>query len=70
MVKLVMVVVYLIGRLNFDVMSGQYYVCFVVKNVDNLDSYLCQLYCVMELYNDGMYVEEIIDYVLMMKIDE
>lgn len=70
MVKLVMVVVYFIGCFNYDVMSGQYYVCFVVKNVDNFDSYLCQFYCVMELYNDGIYVEEVIDYVLMMKIDE
>ncbi|CAD6065148.1 glutarate dioxygenase GlaH [Escherichia coli] len=43
---------------------------FVVKNVDNSDSYLRQPHRVMELHNDGTYVEEITDYVLMMKIDE
>lgn len=51
-------------------MSGQYYARFVVKNVDNSDSYLRQPHRVMELHNDGTYVEEITDYVLMMKIDE
>lgn len=70
MVKLATAVAHLIGCLNFDAMSGQYYARFVVKNVDNLDSYLRQLHCVMELHNDGTYVEEITDYVLMMKIDE
>jgi len=51
-------------------MSGQYYARFVVKNIDNSDSYLRQPHRVMELHNDGTYVEEITDYVLMMKIDE
>lgn len=60
----------MIGRSNFDAMSGQYYARFVVKNVDNSDSYLRQPHRVMELHNDGTYVEEITDYVLMMKIDE
>ncbi|WP_204309110.1 carbon starvation induced protein CsiD, partial [Enterobacter hormaechei] len=41
-----------------------------VKNVDNSDSYLRQPHRVMELHNDGTYLEEITDYVLMMKIDE
>ncbi|STI48246.1 Protein CsiD [Escherichia coli] len=40
-------------------MSGQYYARFVVKNVDNSDSYLRQPHRVMELHNDGTYVEEI-----------
>ena len=47
-----------------------YYARFVVKNVDNSDSYLRQPHRVMELHNDGTYVEEQTDYVLMMKIDE
>lgn len=70
MVKLATAVAHLIGRSNFDAMSGQYYARFVVKNVDNSDSYLRQPHRVMELHNDGTYVEEQTDYVLMMKIDE
>ncbi|MFP1453578.1 glutarate dioxygenase GlaH [Escherichia coli] len=70
MVKLATAVAHLIGRSNFDAMSGQYYARFVVKNIDNSDSYLRQPHRVMELHNDGTYVEEITDYVLMMKIDE
>ncbi|VDA09549.1 Protein CsiD [Klebsiella pneumoniae] len=69
MVKLATAVAHLIGRSNFDAMSGQYYARFVVKNVDNSDS-LRQPHRVMELHNDGTYVEEQTDYVLMMKIDE
>ncbi len=67
MVKLATAVAHLIGRSNFDAMSGQYYARFVVKNVDNSDSYLRQPHRVMELHNDGTYVEEQTDYVLMMK---
>ncbi|EDS2136598.1 carbon starvation induced protein CsiD [Salmonella enterica subsp. enterica serovar Montevideo] len=70
MVKLATAVAHLIGRSNYDAMSGQYYARFVVKNVDNSDSYLRQPHRVMELHNDGTYVEEVTDYVLMMKIDE
>ncbi len=70
MVKLATAVAHLIGRSNYDSMSGQYYARFVVKNVDNSDSYLRQPHRVMELHNDGTYVEENTDYVLMMKIDE
>ncbi|MFW0765989.1 glutarate dioxygenase GlaH [Trabulsiella odontotermitis] len=70
MVKLATAVAHLVGRSNFDAMSGQYYARFVVQNVDNSDSYLRQPHRVMELHNDGTYVEEPTDYVLMMKIDE
>ena len=63
MVKLATAVAHLVGRSNFDAMSGQYYARFVVKNVDNSDSYLRQPHRVMELHNDGTYVEEITDYV-------
>lgn len=38
MVKLATAVAHLIGRSNYDAMSGQYYARFVVKNVDNSDS--------------------------------
>ncbi|WP_299233684.1 glutarate dioxygenase GlaH [uncultured Halomonas sp.] len=70
MVKLATAVAHLMGRSNFDAMSGQYYARFVVKNVDNSDSYLRQPHRVMELHNDGTFVEQDTDYVLMMKIDE
>ena len=61
---------HLIGRSNYDAMSGQYYARFTVKNVDNSDSYLRQPHRVLELHNDGTFVDEVTDYVLMMKIDE
>ena len=70
MVKFSTAVAHLLGRSNFDAMSGKYYARFVVENVDSSDSYLRQPYRVMELHNDGTYVDEITDYVLMMKIDE
>lgn len=68
--KLATAVAHPIGRSNFDAMSGQYYARFVVKNVDNSDSYLRRPHRVMELHNDGTYVEEITDYVLMMEVNE
>jgi len=70
MVKIATAVAHLIGRSNYDAMSGQYYARFVVKNVDNSDSYLRQPHRVLELHNDGTFVDEVTDYVLMMKIDE
>jgi len=70
MVKFATAVAHLLGRSNFDAMSGQYYARFVVQNVDNSDSYLRQPHRVMELHNDGTFVEQDTDYVLMMKIDE
>ncbi|AXM94532.1 glutarate dioxygenase GlaH [Pseudomonas plecoglossicida] len=70
MVKLSTAVAHLLGRSNFDAMSGQFYARFVVENIDNSDSYLRQPHRVMELHNDGTFVNQITDYVLMMKIDE
>ncbi|MBO1520541.1 glutarate dioxygenase GlaH [Oceanisphaera pacifica] len=70
MVKFTTAVAHLFGRSNFDAMSGQYYARFVVKNDDNSDSYLRQAHRVMELHNDGTFVEQDTDYVLMLKIDE
>ncbi|MDI5983281.1 glutarate dioxygenase GlaH [Halomonas sp. M4R5S39] len=70
MVKFATAVAHLMGRSNFDAMSGQYYARFVVKNVDDSDSYLRQPHRVMELHNDGTFVEQDTDYVLMMKLDE
>lgn len=70
MVKFSTAVAHLLGRSNFDAMSGQFYARFVVENVDNSDSYLRAPHRVMELHNDGTFVNQITDYVLMMKIDE
>ncbi|QFT83899.1 carbon starvation induced protein [Halomonas sp. THAF12] len=70
MVKFATAVAHLMGRSNFDAMSGQFYARFVVRNVDESDSYLRQPHRVMELHNDGTFVEQDTDYVLMMKIDE
>ncbi|PSJ42345.1 protein CsiD [Zobellella endophytica] len=70
MVKFTTAVAHLFGRSNYDAMSGQYYARFVVQNQDNSDSYLRQAHRVMELHNDGTFVEQDTDYVLMLKIDE
>jgi len=70
MVKFTTAIAHLYGRSNYDAMSGQYYARFVVKNEDNSDSYLRQPHRVMELHNDGTFVEQDTDYVLMLKIDE
>lgn len=61
---------HLIGIPNFDAMYGKYYARFTVKNDDNSDSYLRQAHRRMELHNDGTYVQERTDFVLMMKMDE
>lgn len=61
---------HLIGIPNFDAMYGKYYARFTVKNDDNSDSYLRQAHRRMELHNDGTYVNERTDFVLMMKMDE
>lgn len=69
-VKLSTAVSHLIGIPNFDAMYGKYYARFTVKNDDNSDSYLRQAHRRMELHNDGTYVNERTDFVLMMKMDE
>ncbi|GGC04694.1 protein CsiD [Marinobacterium zhoushanense] len=70
MVRFTTAVAHLFGRSNYDAMSGQYYARFVVQNQDSSDSYLRQAHRVMELHNDGTFVEQDTDYVLMLKIDE
>lgn len=69
-VQLATAISHLIGRPNFDAMSQKYYARFTVKNTDNSDSYLRQGDRRMELHNDGTYVNEPTDYVLMMKMRE
>lgn len=69
-VKLSTAVSHLIGMPNFDSMYGKYYARFTVRNEDNSDSYLRQAHRRMELHNDGTYVDERTDFVLMMKMGE
>ncbi|RJX64958.1 carbon starvation induced protein CsiD [Vibrio sinensis] len=69
-VKLSTAVSHLIGIPNFDAMYGKYYARFTVMNDDDSDSYLRQAHRRMELHNDGTYVNERTDFVLMMKMDE
>ena len=61
---------HLIGLPNLDSMSGNFYARFSVKNDDNSDSYLRQAHRRMELHNDGTYVKENTDWVIMQKIIE
>lgn len=69
-VQLATAISHLIGRPNFDAMSQKYYARFTVRNTDNSDSYLRKGDRRMELHNDGTYVNEPTDYVLMMKMRE
>lgn len=61
---------HLFGVPNLDAMYGKFYARFTVKNTDNSDSYLRQAQRRMELHNDGTYVDERTDFVLMMKMEE
>ena len=69
-VKLSTAISHIIGLSNYDAMYGQYYARFTVRNVDNSDSYLRKAHRRMELHNDGTYVNERTDYVLMQKLKE
>ncbi|RDU73470.1 carbon starvation induced protein CsiD [Helicobacter aurati] len=70
MVKIATAFVHLVGRSNFDDMTGKFYARWAVVNTDNSDSYLRQPQKPLELHNDGTYVNQVTDYVLMYKIDE
>ena len=61
---------HLVGLPNLDSMSGKFYARFSVKNEDSSDSYLRQAHRRMELHNDGTYVKEKTDWVIMQKILE
>jgi protein CsiD len=61
---------HLIGVPNLDSMSGKFYARFSVKNEDKSDSYLRQAHRRMELHNDGTYVKELTDWVIMQKMLE
>lgn len=61
---------HLVGIPNFDSMYGKYYARFTVAHQEDSDSYLRQAYHRLELHNDGTYVSERTDFVLMMKLQE
>ncbi len=69
-IKLSTAISHIIGMPNLDAMYGKYYARFTVLNDDNSDSYLRQAHRRMELHNDGTYVNERTDYVLMQKLGE
>lgn len=69
-IKLATALSHLVGPPNHDAMSGSYFARFVVKHVDNSDSYLRQAYRPVALHTDGTYVEEATDWLLMMKMSE
>ncbi len=70
LIKISTAVSHLLGLPNFDSMSGKYYACFDVKDTDNSDSYLRQAYRLFTLHTDGTYVDEVTDWVLMLKLKE
>ena len=70
LIKVSTAVSHLLGLPNFDSMSGKYYACFDVKDTDNSDSYLRQAYRLFTLHTDGTYVDEVTDWVLMLKLKE
>ena len=70
LIKVSTAVSHLLGQPNFDSMSGKYYACFDVKDTDNSDSYLRQAYRLFTLHTDGTYVDEVTDWVLMLKLKE
>lgn len=69
-IKLSTAVSHLIGLPNFDAMYGKYYARFAVRNEDSSDSFLRQAHHRLELHNDGTFVKERTDFVLMMKLAE
>ncbi|MCL1124942.1 glutarate dioxygenase GlaH [Shewanella surugensis] len=69
-IKLSTAISHLIGLPNFDAMSGKFYARFIINHTDNDDSYLRKAYHPLTLHNDGTYVDENTDFVLMMKIGE
>jgi len=70
LVKLSTAIAHLIGKPNYDSMSGKYYARFHVKHEDKSDSYLRKAYINMDLHTDGTYVKETTNWLLMTKIEE
>ena len=69
LVKLSTGLAYLIGKPNFDSMTGKYYARFHVKHQDSSDSYLRKAYTNLDLHTDGTYVKEKTDWIIMTKME-
>ncbi len=61
---------FMFGKANLDSMSGLYYARFTVKLNDDSDSHLRKFQDRLTLHNDGTFVNELTDYVLMTKLVE
>ncbi|MCM3716517.1 carbon starvation induced protein CsiD [Alkalihalobacillus oceani] len=61
---------YSIGIANFDDMSGEYYAAFDVKHSYDSDTFLRKAYRTLELHTDGVFVNQVTDWLLMMKLIE
>ena len=70
MLKMATALSFLFGKANLDAMSGLYYARFAVEAKDSSDSYLRKFGERMSLHNDGAFVQELTDYVLMSKLAE
>lgn len=69
-IKFATAITHIVGTPVFDGMSGSYYATFAVEHKDTSDSYLRQGYKVMTLHADGAYEPDIIEWILMMKMEE
>lgn len=63
-------VAYSVGISNFDDMSGEYYAVFDVKHSFDSDTNLRKAYRNLELHTDGVFMNEVTDWLLMMKLKE
>jgi len=61
-------IAHLIGVPNHDSMSGNYFACFTVRDSDQSDSFLRYAYRPLTLHTDGTFVNELTEFVLMMKM--
>jgi glutarate dioxygenase len=69
-IKFATALTHITGSPIFDAMSGNYFATFAIENKDNSDTYLRQAYKIMTLHTDGAYEEEIVEWILMMKMEE
>ncbi|MGX4667942.1 glutarate dioxygenase GlaH [Cerasibacillus sp. JNUCC 74] len=69
-IKLSTAITHCVGKSMFDAMTGNYYAEFAVKHTDESDTYLRSAYKSLHLHSDGAYEAEIVDWLLMMKLDE
>ncbi|MDE5415409.1 glutarate dioxygenase GlaH [Alkalihalobacterium chitinilyticum] len=69
-IKLSTAITHCVGKPMFDAMTGNYYAEFAVKHTDDSDTYLRSAYKSLHLHSDGAYEADIVEWLLMMKLDE